>query len=247
MKIRKIIAIAGVMCAVILSACGGSIKSSFGWKERKQVLEVREWADAVEMLKKPDLKINGFNLGDEHMTVWYTIKDNHTVLESFAEFIESSNQFLADNPDYFGTEDFVITMRCVRGGPADDIVLSNRLIDEYFGLGELELDIEDTNELQYLYIEIRNGFYKGVEHDEVKVDVPVLLLDRELREIRNQEEFDISFLDYFVNLEYIIINIQGDETFDYTVLKERIEEQVPDCKVYIMDNGESLVKEEENK
>ena len=126
-------------------------------------------------------------------------------------------------------------------------MLSNRLIDEYFRLGELELDIEDTNELQYLYIDIRYGFYKGVEHDEVKVDVPVLLLDRELREIRNQEEFDISFLDYFVNLEYVIINIQGDETYDYTVLKERIEEQVPDCKVYIMDNGESLVKEEENR
>lgn len=247
MRIRKCLAVVGILCVVSLCACGGSIQSNFGWKERKQVLEVREWADAVEMLKKPDLKINGFNLGDEHMTVWYTIKDSHTVLESFAEFIESSNQFLAENPNYFGTEDFVITMRCVGGGPADDIVLSNRLIDEYFRLGELELDIEDTNELQYLYIEIRNGFYKGVEHDEVKVDVPVLLLDRELREIRNQEEFDISFLDYFVNLEYVIINIQGDETYDYTVLKERIEEQVPDCKVYIMDNGEPLVKEEENK
>lgn len=98
-----------------------------------------------------------------------------------------------------------------------------------------------------IFILKRNGFYKGVEHDEVKVDVPVLLLDRELREIRNQEEFDISFLDYFVNLEYIIINIQGYETFDYTFLKERIEEQVPDCKVYIMDNGKSLVKEAENK
>ena len=242
-KTRLLMVLMGICSFLMLCACGGSLRSHFTWEDRKEVWSVKEWANAVELLEKDDLKINDFYLGKEQMTVWYTIEDNHTVLESFAEFVESSNQFLEENPDYFGTEDFTITMRCIGGGPTDEIVLSNRLIDDYFEFGELEPDIEDSNKLQYLYILIREGFYRGVRHENVKVDVPVLLLDRERLEIRDQEEFDLSFLDYFVNLEYIIINIEGDETYDYTVLKQRMEERVPDCEVYIMDDGEPLVKE----
>ena len=129
------------------------------------------------------------------------------------------------------------------GEPTDDIVLSNRFVDDYFDIGGVELDIEDTYKMQYLYIAIRNGFYLDMDNDQVKIDVPVLLLNRMWHEIRDQEEFDLSFLDYFVNLEYIIINIEGDEEFDYTVLKDRIEAKIPDCEFYIMDDGKSLVKD----
>ena len=98
------------------------------------------------------------------------------------------------------------------GEPTDDIVLSNRFVDDYFDIGGVELDIEDTYKMQYLYIAIRNGFYLDMDNDQVKIDVPVLLLNRMWHEIRDQEEFDLSFLDYFVNLEYIIINIVSDGT-----------------------------------
>ena len=134
-------------------------------------------------------------------------------------------------------------MRCLGGGPTDDVVISNRFINDYFGIGDLELDIEESNQLQYFYIEMQYTFYMGMENDQVKIDVPVLLLNRVWSEIWDQEEFDLSFLDYFVNLEYIIINIEGDEEFDYTVLKNRIEAKIPDCEVYIMDDGKSLVKD----
>ena len=246
-KIRWLMCGAGMCLIFVSGACGGSLRSKFTWEDRKEVRKIKEWADAVELLEKDNLKIYNFHLDEDKVTVWYTMKDYHMVLENMEEFIESSDQFLAGNSEYFGTDDFEITVRCVGGEPTDDIVLSNRFIDDYFDIGGVELDIEDTYKLQYLYIAIRNGFYMDMDNDQVKIDVPVLLLNRVWSEIWDQEEFDLSFLDYFVNLEYIIINIQGDETYDYTVLKERIEEQVPDCKVYIMDNGEPLVKEEENK
>lgn len=44
-------------------------------------------------------------------------------------------------------------------------------------------------------------------------------------------------------MKYIVINVDEPESDDYTVLKERIEEQVPDCKVYVIHEGESLVKD----
>ena len=70
------------------------------------------------------------------------------------------------------------------------------------------------------------------------MDVPVVLWDMGQREISDQEEYDLNFLENFHNLQDFVINFDSTQICDYTILKERIEEQVPDCEVYIVYEGE---------
>lgn len=76
-----------------------------------------------------------------------------------------------------------------------------------------------------------------LEMGKTKMDIPVVLWDMEWREISDQEEYDLSFLDSFSNLQYFVVNFDDiEQPDDYTVLKERIEEKLPDCEVYIVHN-----------
>lgn len=78
--------------------------------------------------------------------------------------------------------------------------------------------------------------------DSKKLETSVLLIDWWRNDI-NQESLDLRFLENFVGLKYIVVNVDYPKSEDYTVLKESIEEQVPNCQVYILHEGESLVKE----
>lgn len=53
----------------------------------------------------------------------------------------------------------------------------------------------------------------------------------------------MSFLDCFSNLQYFVVNFDSTRVDDYTILKERIEAQVPGCEVYMIHDGKSLVKD----
>lgn len=242
MNTRKIIAIAGVMCAVILGACGGDRNSGFDREERMQLGEVQEWADAVNILHRKDMEIMHFGRGKKGMYVQY-LAGGPELFENFGEMILASNGFLKEHPGYLLTDGYSVEIRCEGQTETDyEYIISNRLIETEFDVSGIAFEVENTTDLQYFYMLQDGVFSENWTNIEHKLETTVLLIERE-RDIRDQKTFDINFLQAFVGLKYIVINVDEPESDDYTVLKERIEEQVPDCEVYVIHEGESLVKD----
>lgn len=243
MRIRKCLAVVGVMCTVILGACGGERKSGFDRDERMQLRQVQEWADAVNILHREDMEIMHFGRGKKGMYVQY-LAGGSELFENFGEMILASNEFLKEHPGYLLTDGYSVEIRCEGQTETDyEYIISNRLIETEFDVSGIEFEVEDTTDLQYFYMLRDRAFPENWTNIEHKLETTVLLIERE-RDIRDQKTFDVSFLQTFVGLKYIVINVDKPETDDYTVLKERVEEQVPDCEVYVIHEGESLTKNE---
>lgn len=127
----------------------------------------------------------------------------------------------------------------------------NMAFDRYMST---KYNLRETTRSNYIYMfnkfvrdEFGNKKIVDVKYTEVKFFYYHLINEKNIA-INTLETihtlFDISFLQALVGLKYIVINVDKPETDDYTVLKERVEEQVPDCEVYVIHEGELLTKNE---
>lgn len=244
MEQKRIIAVVLSLCCVIcFCGCGGRVKKKFDREAREELKTVQEWADAVGVLEKENWEIYDFSKTPYGVGVSYVV-GGPTVYDNFLELQTASNQFMKEHPDYF-PEDYEISFYGVSPSrQCYDYVLSNRLMTEQFDVSCIDFDIEETEKVQFFYIEMDITSWEMLKAADCKLEISALFLDYWEGDIMDQETYDISCLDCFEGLEYIVINIQIAEIDDYTILKNRIEEHVPGCEVYILDRGESLVKKD---
>lgn len=245
---RKVLitAILSLCCVICFCGCGGHIERKFDREAREELKTVQEWADAVGILEKEGLEIYDFQKNSFGVWVDYLV-GGPTMIEDFSELITASNQFLEEHPDYFPRDDFQISFcGVVPSRLTNDFVLSNRLITDQFDISMIDINVEEGEKLQFFYMEMETAVLDVLRESEDKLEISVLLLDSWHGDIVNQATQDLSYLDCFEGLQYIVINIPFAEIDDYTILKNRIEEYVPGCEVYILDRGESLVKKDHN-
>lgn len=241
-QIRKSVLIAIGMCMIVfLGACGGSIKQQFGWEAKKELKKVQQLEDEVNFCKRENMKIQSASVTQKGLYVHYIVKEEG-LFENFGEMTHKSNEFLKEHPDYLSQNDDYIWIYC-EGTEVEEpeYIISNKMIEGYFDKGEIEFAVEDTTDLQYFYMQCDDSLPQVQIDASRKLEISVLLIDWWRNDI-NQESLDLKFFENFVGLKYIVINVDYPKADNYSILKERIEEQVPDCEVYIIHEGESLVK-----
>ena len=239
----KLRVMAVILCMYYLTdkiGCGGTARSSIDENTVKQIMHVQEWADAINLWQGKNLRLMSFKRTGLGIWIRYLDKEDAAV-KNLAEIAEASNQFVEENPDYFQREDYDLNIYVGYG--ETDYALSNHRPSGRFKMSGIDFEIEEDFRLQYFYVRGEQKMQQCLEMGKTKMDIPVVLWDMEGREISDQEEYDLSFLDCFSNLQYFIVNFDSTEINDYTVLKERIEEKVPDCEVYILHEGEELTGE----
>ena len=232
-----------ILCIYYLTdkiGCGGSPSINIDENTVKQIMHVQEWADAINLWQGKNLRLMSFKRTGLGIWIRYLDKEDAAV-KNLAEIAEASNQFVEENPDYFQREDYDLNIYVGYG--ETDYALSNHRPSGRFKMSGIDFEIEEDFRLQYFYVRGEQKMQQCLEMGKTKMDIPVVLWDMEGREISDQEEYDLSFLDCFSNLQYFIVNFDSTEINDYTVLKERIEEKVPDCEVYILHEGEELTGE----
>ena len=239
---KRVRVIAVILCMSYLTdkyGCAGTVRSRIDERTMREIQHVQEWADAIDLWQGKNLRLIEFQRTGLGIWISYFEKKDPAV-KNLAEIVKASNQFVEDNPDYFQREDFMIRIYVEKG--RTDYVLSNQR-PRYFYMGGIGLEIEENFRLQYFYVRGEYFMQQCLEMGKTRMDIPVVLWDMEEGEISNQEEYDLSFLDCFSNLQYFVVNFDSTRVDDYTILKERIEAQVPGCEVYMIHDGKSLVKD----
>lgn len=246
MNIRsRIIAVMLCMsCAMGIIGCGGSPSINIDENTVKQIMHVQEWADAINLWQGKNLRLIDFQRTGLGMGISYLEKRDAAV-KNLAQIVKASNQFVEENPDYFQREDYDIDIYVGYDemDSKSDYALCNHIYGGYFNMRGIDLEIEEDFRLQYFYVRGEQKMQQCLEMGKTKMDIPVVLWDMEWREISDQEEYDLSFLDSFSNLQYFVVNFDRARVSDYTILKERIEAQVPGCEVYMIHDGKSLVRD----
>lgn len=237
---------AAILCMYYLTdkiGCGGTARSSIDENTVKQIMHIQEWADAIDLWQGKNLRLMSFYRTGLGIEICYLEKKDAAV-KNLAEIVKASNQFVEENPDYFQREDYDIDIYVGYDDTDDkaDYAMCNHILGGYFKMSGIDIEIEEDFRFQYFYVRGEQKMQQCLEMGETQMDIPVVLWDMEKYEISNQEEYDLSFLDCFTNLEYFVVHFDNPELKDYTVLKERIEEKLPDCEVYILHEGESLEK-----
>lgn len=239
---KRMLIVVGMCIIVVLGACGGSIKQKSGWEARRQLKKVQELEDEVNFGRRKGMDIQYASVMSTGIYVNYLVEEEG-LFENLGEMIQASNVFLENHPNYLPTDDYLIWIYC-EGSVVEEpeYIISNRMIESYFDKGEIEVVVEDTNDLQYFYMQCDDSLPRIQIDASKKLETSVLLIDWWRNDI-NQESLDLKFFENFVGLKYIVINVDYPKADNYIVLKERIEEQVPDCEVYVIHEGESLAKD----
>lgn len=239
---KRALILVSIGIIVFWGAFGGSIKQKSGCEARKQLKKVQELENEVNFGRRKGMDIQYANVMSTGIYVNYLVEEEG-VFENFGEMIHASNTFFKNHPHYLPTDDYLIWIYCEgKAVEEPEYIISNKMIESYFEKGEIEVIVEDTTDLQYFYMQCDDSLPQIKLDDSKKLETSVLLIDWWRNDI-NQESLDLRFLENFVGLKYIVVNVDYPKSDDYTVLKERIEEQVPNCEVYILHEGESLVKE----
>lgn len=227
---------------VFWGVCGGSIKKKTGWEAKKQLEKVGEWENAVNLSRREGMNIQYASVVPQGVYVSYRVKEEG-LFENFGEMLYASNEFFKSHPNYLPTDDDLIWIYC-EGYTIEEpeYIISNKMIENYFDKGEIEFAVEDTMDLQYFYMQCDDSLPQVRIDASNKLETSVLLIDWWRNDI-NQESLKLDFFDNFVGLKYIVINVDYPQVDDYTILKERMEERVPDCEVYIIHDGKSLIKD----
>ncbi|MBP3487775.1 MAG: hypothetical protein J6K53_05205 [Roseburia sp.] len=237
----KLRVMAVILCIYYLTdkiGCAGTTKSRIDERTVREIQHVQEWADAIDLWQGKNLRLIEFQRTGLGMWICYLEKKDAAV-KNLAEIVEASNQFVEENPDYFQREDYNIGIYVGYDVSYDEAyyALSNCRPNWRFKMSGIDFEIEEDFRLQYFYVRGEQKMQQCLEMGKTKMDIPVVLWDMEGREISDQEEYDLSFLDSFSNLQYFVVNFDDiEQPADYTVLKGRIEEKLPDCEVYIVHN-----------
>ncbi len=240
---KRVRVIAAILCMSYLTdkyGCAGTARSSIDEHDVRDMMHVQEWADAIDLWQGKNLRLMSFKRTGLGIWIRYLDKEDAAV-KNLAEIAEASNQFVEENPDYFQREDYDLNIYVGYG--ETDYALSNHRPSGRFKMSGIDFEIEEDFRLQYFYVRGEQKMQQCLEMGKTKMDIPVVLWDMEWREISDQEEYDLSFLDCFSNLQYFVVNFDRARVSDYTILKERIEAQVPGCEVYMIHDGKSLVRD----
>ena len=243
-RLRVMAVILCVSCLANKYGCAGTTRSRIDERTMREIQHVQEWADAIDLWQGKNLRLIEFQRTGLGIWICYLEKRDAAV-KNLAEIVDASNQFVEENPDYFQREDYDICIYVGHDVSYDEAyyALSNRRPSWRFKMGGIDFGIKGDFRLQYFYVRGEQKMQQCVEMGKTKMDIPVVLWDMEWREISNQEEYDLSFLDCFSNLQYFVVNFDSTRVDDYTILKERIEAQVPGCEVYMIHDGKSLMKD----
>lgn len=233
MGLIKKIKIAVLVLVLLLVSCFCTGCTTFGHRTINE--EYKEWEEYLEISELEVLKKSYYSEEDGLIVLSFEHILDQGAVEELISLVSKHNEFIEENPNYFQDKKFIF------GGCNDQCTLIS-FSSYYTEDDSVALGRTDDDTLQYLTISYKI-MYNFNEISDLKVSVPVLIMERHQNSMPGKGEAFGEFLEIFPDTEQVIFDV-----YNYEKLEEKaafVKEILPEAEIYEANYGRIVEHYEE--
>ena len=190
----------------------------------------KEWAEQIGLYSTEYAQTSCYE-ADNEIDGGFVNEGEIAAYKEACDIINAHNKFVEENPDYFPVDIKISFDNRFGDSVPWNSLFFNAYRDDIRIEWIQELGRQNTAKIQYMWIYLRDASNEIEKNDDIKIDVPVVILD-----FNGIKSVKYDFLDEFLNAEQVIINhYDHDGTyFDYDKEAEcqLIKQHLPNVKIY---------------
>ncbi len=225
-KIRHLVILTLFIVLISITACTRIIP----FPKHNIHTSYKEWAENIGLYSTKQVRVNCYE-ADDKISISFETEGEISAYKEACDIINAHNKFVGADSAYF-PDDIKISFHNMMG---DEVRWYSVFFNDWQSNPRIEwiqeLGRQDTAKIQYMWIDIDNSINEVNKSDDIKLDIPVIILDFD-----GVKSVEYDFLDEFTNAEQIIIfhcDSSGSLVdYDKEAECQLIKQHLPNVEIY---------------